>query len=78
MKYIILFLILGFVLYKIGRFFWRAYLIYSALKKAIKENIHSTGEDFVKFGQFDIKNRPKASDKKHPQSGEYIDFEEVK
>jgi hypothetical protein len=77
-KYLILLIIFGFIFYKVARFFWRVYRVYNAVKKAIRENLGDSAEQFVKFGKVEIKTRPQSTHRAKPQEDEYTDFEEVK
>jgi hypothetical protein len=77
-KYLLLFIILGFIFYKVGRFVWRVYRVYSAVKKAVKDNLSDSAEQFIKFGKVEVKTRPQTTRRPKPQEDEYTDFEEVK
>jgi hypothetical protein len=70
--------IVGFIIYKIGRFIYRVNKIYTTIKKTIRQEfMQDEPTAFRKVGDFEIRQPSRPSSKTKNDEG-YTDFEEVK
>lgn len=77
-KFLLIIGILGFIIYKIGRFIYKVNKIYTTIKKTIRQEfMQGETETYHKVGDFEIRQSSSKSSQKR-NNDEYTDFEEVK